>query len=77
MAKPSRTRQHFVLETSQAIFEKGALRQVVVEAQEGFAVLRLRGPKQGFAAPWGAVYHLAVAQEAERELRARKAQMGV
>jgi hypothetical protein len=69
--------RRFLLETSQAVFEDGGLRQVIVEAQDGYAVLRLRGLKNGFAVPWEAVYHLAAAQSAERELKARKAQMGV
>ena len=77
MAKLPQSRRRFTFETSQAVFEKGALRQVVVEAQDGFVVLRLKGMKQGFAVPWGAVYHLAAAQEADRELRARKAAIGV
>jgi hypothetical protein len=36
-------KRRFLLQTSQAVFESGALRQVVVEAQDGFAVLRLKG----------------------------------
>lgn len=73
----SPTKRRFALETSQAVFEGGALRQVIAEAQDGFVVLRLRGLKTSFAVPWGAVYHLAAAKAAERELRARKAEMGI
>lgn len=72
MAKPRRQ----LIATSQAVFEDGALQQVIAEVQEGFVVLRLKGAARGFA-PWGAIYHLAVAQEAERELRARRAAIGV
>ena len=57
--------RRFLLATSQAVYEEGALRQVVVEAQDGFAI------------PWNAVYHLAATQAAERELRARRAQLGL
>lgn len=65
------------LETSQAVFEDGALRQVIAEMQDGFVVLHLRGLKTSFAIPWGAVYHLAAAQAAERELRVRRAEIGI
>lgn len=77
MAKLTQSRQRFRIETSQAVFESGSLRQVIVEAQSGFVVLRLKGLKDGFAVPWGAVYHLAAAQAADRELRARKAEIGL
>ncbi len=76
MAKRVQPRQRFFLETSQAVFEAGALRQVTVEAQDGYAVMRLKGLKLEFVVPWGAVYRLAAVRAAERELRDRKAQMG-
>jgi hypothetical protein len=76
VAKAKQSQRRFLLETSQAVFEGGALRQVIAEAQDGFIVLRLRGLKTGFAVPWGAVYHLAAAQAAEREFRARRAEIG-
>jgi hypothetical protein len=66
----------FFLPTSQAVFEDGALRQVTVEAQDGYAVLRLKGLKEEFPIAWGAVYHLARAQATERELKARRARIG-
>lgn len=77
MVKGSPSQRRFLLATSQAICEKGELRQVVVEAQDGFAVLRLRGSKEAHSVPWSVVYHLAAAQTAERELRARRAELGL
>ena len=77
MTRYTQPRRRFLLETSQAVFEAGALRQVIAEAKDGYVVLRLKGLKSGFAVPWGAVYHLAAAQAAERELRARKAEIGI
>jgi hypothetical protein len=74
LPKRVQPRQRFLLETSQAVFEEGALRQVTVEAQDGYVVLRLRGLESGFAVPWGAVYHLAAARAAARELKMRQAQ---
>jgi hypothetical protein len=67
--------QRFFLQTSQAVFEKGALRQVIVEAQDGFAVLRLKGLPESYPVPWGSVYHLAVAEFMEREFNARSAKL--
>lgn len=74
MAIRSQAPRRFLLETSQAIYEKGALRQVIVEAQDGFAVLRLRGSKTSFAIPWNAVFRAAAKEAAEREWKARRAE---
>ena len=74
MATRNQTPRRFLLATSQAVYEKGALRQVVVEAQDGFAVLRLKGSTASYAIPWNSVFHAAVAQDAERRARARRAQ---
>jgi hypothetical protein len=43
MAKVPGIKCKFSLKTSQAVFEAGALRQVIAEVQDGFVVLRLRG----------------------------------
>jgi hypothetical protein len=51
MIKPATTKRKHILETSQAVFEEGALRQVIAEAQDGFVVLRLRGLKTSFPLP--------------------------
>jgi hypothetical protein len=76
MARGTQSPQRLLLQTSQAVFEKGALRQVIVEVRDGYAVLRLRGMKDGLPIPWTSVYHLAAAQAAERELRARRGPTG-
>jgi hypothetical protein len=74
---PKRTqpRRRFFLQTSQAVYEEGAVRQVTVEAQDGYAVLRLKGMEDSYPIPWGTVYHLAAAQAAKRELHARKSRI--
>lgn len=77
MKKAIEPKRRFLLETSQAVCEKGSPRQVIIEAHDGFAVLHLRGLKTSFPIPWNAVYHLAAAQAAERELRARRAEIGL
>jgi hypothetical protein len=43
MAKVPGIKCKFSLKTSQAVFEAGALRQVIAEVQDGFVVLRLLG----------------------------------
>ncbi len=75
MARSLEPRRRFLLATSQAVCEEGALRQVIVEASDGFALLRLKGLKEAFAVPRGAVYHLAAAQAAEREAHSRRARL--
>ncbi len=77
MTERFQPKRRFFLQTSQAVFEGGALRQVVVEAQDGFAVLRLKGLDVSYPIPWGTVYHLAAMQAAERELKARRVKFGV
>lgn len=52
MAKATQSRRRFLLETSQAVSEGGALRQVIAEAHDGYVVLRLRGLKVQFSVPW-------------------------
>lgn len=76
MRKGYLPKPRFVLETSQAVFEGGAMRQVMVEAQDGFAVLRLKGLGESYDVPWSTVYRLAAMQAAERELKARRAKFG-
>jgi len=63
----------FALQTSQAVFEDGAMRQVMVEARDGYATLRLKGSDKSYTIPWGAVYHAAASRASERELQARRA----
>lgn len=69
--------RRFVLQTSQAICEQRALRQVIVEAYDAFAVLRLKGLQPAFPIPWSAIYRMAAKEHAERELRELKARLGV
>lgn len=77
MAKPPQSQRRLILKTSQAVFEKGALRQVIAEVHDGFIVLHLGGQEVSYPVPWGAVYHLATVQAAERELKARRAELGL
>lgn len=49
------------------------MRQITVEARDGYVVLRLRGSKESYAIPWVSVFRLAAVREAERALKARKA----
>ncbi|UWZ84631.1 hypothetical protein [Occallatibacter riparius] len=77
MAKSTEPKRRFLLQTSQAVFEEGALRQVTVEAYDGFAVVRLKGLPGAFPLPWGAVYRLAEAQAAERRFKGLMAKLGI
>lgn len=72
MSKP-----RFILQSSQAVFERGAMRRLTIEAHDNFAVVKLRGLKNDFSVPWSTIYRFAQAQIAERALKARKAQLGL
>jgi hypothetical protein len=71
------SQQRFLLQSSQAVFERGAIRRIVVEAHDNFAVLRLKGLKNDYAIPWSTIYRFAQAQVAERALKAQKAELGL
>lgn len=70
-------RHRFLLQTSQAVFEGGSMRRVIVEVQDEFAVLRLKGAAKIYVVPWSTLYRFAETQDAERELKAKKAQLGL
>ena len=67
----------FSLQTTQSVFERGCLRRVTIEAEDDYAVLLLRGLSKSYAIPWSTLYRFAEAQEEERELRAKKARLGL
>jgi hypothetical protein len=69
--------RRFLLQSTQAVFERGAVRPLIVEAHDSFVVLRLKGMQNDYSVPWTTIYRFAQAQVAERALRARKAQLGL
>ena len=71
------SQRRFLLQSSQAVFECGSMRRVVIEAHDNFAVLRLKGLQGDYAVPWSMIYRFAQAQIAERALKAAKAELGL
>jgi hypothetical protein len=69
--------KRFLLQSTQSVFERGALRPLIVEAHDSFVVLKLKGMQNDYAVPWTTIYRFAQAQVAERALKARKAQLGL
>jgi hypothetical protein len=56
-----------IFETSDQVRERGAYRQVVVEARPSYAVLRLKGLRTSFQLCYGTAYQMAARFEAERK----------
>lgn len=71
------SQRRFLLQSSQAVFERGAMRRIIVHAHDNFVVLRLKGMENDYSIPWSTIYRFAQAQVAERALKARKAQLGL
>ena len=69
--------KRFLLQSSQAVFERGSMRRVIIEAHDNFAILRLKGLENDYAVPWSTIYRFAQAQVAERALKAQKARLGL
>jgi hypothetical protein len=62
-----------VFETADVVHECGHDRQVAVEAHPGYAVVRLKGTRQGYCISYGAIYHAAVRLTVQGESGPRKA----
>lgn len=71
MTTLSSRKTKLVFETSDAIRERGRLREVVIEAQPYYALVRLKGTRKAFPISYGAIYH-AAARIASEEARSAK-----
>ena len=69
--------RRFTFQTKQAVFVRGSMRKVIVEAHDNFAILRAQGLENDYAIPWATIYRFAQAQLAERALKAQKAELGL
>jgi hypothetical protein len=77
MTSLSQRKSRLTFETGDTIRERGRSREVVIECENTFAFVRLKGTKTRFQIEWGAIYHaaakLAAAQVRREKLAARKA----
>ena len=77
MTSISQRKSKLIFETGDTVRERGRRREVVVEANDTFAVVRLKGTRTRYAIEWSAIYtaaaKLAAAQQRREKLEARKA----
>lgn len=59
-------------ETSDSVRYRGRLREVIVEATEYTAAIRLKGTRQRFELSWAGIYNQAVKVSVERKRAERK-----
>lgn len=60
-------------ETSDSVRHRGKLREVVIEAGEYTASVRLKGTRQRFELSWAGIYNMAVRIAVEKARTERKA----
>jgi hypothetical protein len=62
-----------VFTTCDTVRERGRLREVVIEAQTHFALVRLAGMRTAFPISYAAIYQCAAKIQAERKRAEKKA----
>jgi hypothetical protein len=72
MTALAKRKSKLTFETSDAMRYRGKLREIIVEANEYIASVRLKGTRQRFEISWGGIYNHAVRVEVERRKAERK-----
>jgi hypothetical protein len=75
MTALTQRKTRLTFETADTLFECGAHRMVVVEAEPEFATLRLKGLQHRVSITWGALYHYAARIEADRARTIKKGRL--
>ncbi|MGP8269131.1 MAG: hypothetical protein ACLQLH_03610 [Terracidiphilus sp.] len=77
MTALSKRKSKLSFQTSDTVRERGRTREVVIECNDTFAVVRLKGTRSRFSIEWSAIYtaaaKLAAASERREKLAAKKA----
>jgi len=73
MTALAQRKSRLVLVTSDAVFEKGQRREVVVEVSPYTATLRLKGTRTRFEVSWAGIMNYAVKVAVEKERAEKKA----
>jgi hypothetical protein len=73
MTALAKRKSRLTFETSDCIRYRGKLREVVIEATEYTASVRLKGTRGRFEISWAGVYNLAVKVAVEKARAERKA----
>lgn len=74
MTALAKRKSRLTFETSDVVRYRGRLREVVIEATEYTASVRLKGTRQRFEVSWAGVYNHAVKVAVEKQRAERKAQ---
>ncbi len=75
MTALNKRKSRLTFETSDAVRERGKLREVIIEATEYTASVRLKGTRKRFEISWAGIYNHAVrvaVEKARAEKKARK-----
>jgi hypothetical protein len=73
MTALSKRKTKLTFETADTVRERGRLREVVIEAQPFFCLVRLKGMRSSMPISYGAIYHVAAKIAAEKRRAEHKA----
>jgi uncharacterized protein YqiB (DUF1249 family) len=76
MTALAKRKSRLTFETSDSIRYRGRLREVVIEATEYTAHVRLKGTRQRFEMSWAGIYNHAVRVAVEKARAEKKARKG-
>lgn len=76
MTALAKRKSRLTFETSDAVRYRGRLREVVIEATEYTAAVRLKGTRQRFEMSWAGIYNHAVRVAVEKARAEKKAKRG-
>lgn len=77
MTSLAKRKTRLTFETSDTMRYRGKLREIVVEANEFTASVRLKGTRQRFEVSWAGVFNQAVKIDVQKKREERKARRRV
>lgn len=75
MSKLSQRKSKLIVETENAVYERGRNRQIIVELKPGYAIYRLKGTRRMVVVSYTSALNLGIRNEAARK-RLEKAKKG-
>lgn len=73
MTALAKRKSRLIFETSDTVRYRGKLREVVVEAHQEFAYIRLKGTRQRFLISWAGIFSHAVKINVDKQRAEKKA----
>lgn len=74
MTKLEKRKSRLVFQTTDIVRERGRLREVVIEAHQGYAEVRLAGMRTSFPISYAQIYQTAARLQVERERAEKRAE---